>query len=339
MSFKRVPQKFPASINTVNIGAGENAITLGGENILPLYTFDAPIENRPKIGVVITDSGYDHNIPGIIEYYSAQSTSSDSVASDSGISVSDVGSGAGIDIDSLIEIAKRAASIPGADFLVIRLEGAHPDGENKSVEECAALVKAIADAVDVPIAVEGCKYIEKDSQLLVKVAEALEGKNALLLSAREENYKNISVSGSLAFTQKVGAESSVDINLAKQLNVLIGQLGVPSSDVVMNLGSAAVGYGFEYVASTMERVRAAALSQDDKMLQMPVIAPVAADAWSVKEAIVSEDDFPQWGPAEQRGISMEISTAAACLAAGANAVILMHPVSVAVISRLISELM
>jgi acetyl-CoA decarbonylase/synthase complex subunit delta len=106
----------------------------------------------------------------------------------------------------------------------------------------------------------------------------------------------------------------------------------------MNLGSAAAGYGFEYVATTMDRVKSAALAQNDNMLQMPIVTPVASEAWTVKESIVSEEDFPEWGPAEERGVSMEIATAAACLAAGSNAVILRHPASVAAVSRLIREL-
>jgi acetyl-CoA decarbonylase/synthase complex subunit delta len=106
----------------------------------------------------------------------------------------------------------------------------------------------------------------------------------------------------------------------------------------MHLGAAAAGYGFEYVASTIERVKGAALAQNDAMLQMPVITPVASDAWSVKEAVVSEDDFPNWGPVEQRGIDMEISTAVASLAAGSNAVILRHPASVAAVAKLIADL-
>ena len=143
----------------------------------------------------------------------------------------------------------------------------------------------------------------------------------------------------LAYGQKVGAESAVDINLAKQLNVLISQLGVAPANIVMNVGTAAVGYGFEYVVSTMDRVKAAALGQNDAQLQMPIITPVADEAWNVKEAMASEEDMPEWGPQEDRGIGMEVSTAASVLASGSNAVILKHPASVATISKMIKELM
>jgi len=160
----------------------------------------------------------------------------------------------------------------------------------------------------------------------------------LLLSAHEENYKTVTVAAVQAYGHKAGAESSVDINLAKQLNVLIAQLGVQTENIVMNPGSAAAGYGFEYVSSTMDRIKAAALAENDAMLQMPIITPVGEEAWSVKETIVSEEEFPDWGPAEQRGIDMEIASAAASLASGSNALILRHPVSVSVIKNLIAEL-
>ena len=181
--------------------------------------------------------------------------------------------------------------------------------------------------------------VEKDTELLPKVAEVLQGKNALVMSAREENYKAVGAAAGLAYNQKVGAESAVDINLAKQLNVVMTQLGVKAQDIVMNVGSAAVGYGFEYVVSTMDRIKGAALSQNDNMLQMPIITAVADEAWSVKEAMATEEDMPEWGPLEERGISMEVQTAAAVLASGSDAVILKHPQSVATISKMIKELM
>lgn len=312
MAFKRTPQTFNAKINQVTLGTGDKAITLGGENVFPFYTFDAEIANAPKVGIEITDAGYDKEVPGIAAYFDGAETMAD--------------------------IAKKAAAVPGVDFLAIRFEGANPDAEDKSIEDCVAIAKEVADAVDLPIAIEGCKNIEKDAKLFEKISEALQGKNILVLSAREENYKGIAAASGLAYSQKIGAESAVDINLAKQLNVLIGQMGVQSENVVMNLGSAAAGYGYEYVASTIDRVKAAALTQNDAQLQMPIVTPVADEAWSVKESIVSEADFPEWGPAEERAINMEVATAAACLAGGSNAVILKHPTSVGTISKLVAEL-
>jgi acetyl-CoA decarbonylase/synthase complex subunit delta len=236
-------------------------------------------------------------------------------------------------------MAKKAASFEGVEFLSFRMDGGDPNGANKSTEELIAMLKEIVDAVDLPLVVCGCKHAEKDAELLAKAAEVVEGKNAVILAAKEENYKNVGAAAGLAYKQVVGAESAVDINLAKQLNVLLTQLGVDSKSVVMNVGTAAAGYGFEYVVSTIDRVKAAALSQSDATLQMPIITPVASEVWGVKEAIASEADMPEWGDQEERGIDMEVETAAAVLASGSNAVILRHPESVKTISKMIKELM
>ncbi len=313
MAFVPKAQAFSAHINAVTLGTGEKSIVIGGENVLPFYAFDAPIENAPKIGVEISDLGLEnYQAPGFQEFYAGCST--------------------------MAEMARKAETMEGASFLCLYFEGADPNGHNKSVEECVAQAKEVADAVTMPLVIMGCKNIEKDTALFSAIAEALQGKNALFLSAREEDYKAVGASVAMAYNQKMGAESAVDINLAKQLNVLIGQLGVPAGSVVMNVGSAAAGYGFEYVASTLDRVKAAALAQNDNMLQMPIITPISTETWGVKESIMSEADMPEWGNAEERGIEMEITTAAACLAGGSDAVILAHPASVAAIAKMIDAL-
>ena len=254
MPFTAKSGKFNASIKTVTIGTGDKAITLGGENALPLQSFDAPFANAPKVGIEITDFGMEHEPECIQKYYEGCS--------------------------SIADIAKKAASFEGVDFLSFRLEGGDPNGANKSTEELIGLVKEVADAVDLPLVISGRKNAERDAELLGKAAEAVQGKNALILAAREENYKTVGAAAGLAYNQVVGAESSVDINLAKQLNVLLSQLGVKPESVVMNVGTAAAGYGYEYVASTMQRVKSAALSQNDAQLQMPIITPVESETWS-----------------------------------------------------------
>ena len=312
MPFTAKSGKFNASINTVEFGTGDKAVKIGGENVFPLYSFDAAIENAPKVGIEITDFGMEHEPECIKKYYEGCAT--------------------------LADMARKAASMEGVDFLSFRMEGGDPNGANKSTEELIGELKEIADAVDLPLVVCGCKNVEKDAELFSKAAEALNGKNAVILSAKEENYKTVGAAAGLAYKQIVGAESAVDINLAKQLNVLISQLGVDSKSVVMNVGSAAVGYGFEYVISTMDRVKAAALQQGDANLQMPIITPVASEAWGVKEAMASETDAPEWGSQEERGIDMEVETAMAVIAAGSHAVILKHPESIEIISGLMKEL-
>ncbi|MCH1983663.1 acetyl-CoA decarbonylase/synthase complex subunit delta [Ruminococcus sp. OA3] len=312
MPFNSKPQKFNASIKTVEIGCGDKAITLGGESVFPFYTFDGPIDNAPKVGVEITDMGLINATPELITYYGENA--------------------------SMADMAAKATAMEGADFIYLSLEGGDPNGENKSVEELVAVVNEVAGATDLPLVVAGCKNVEKDAELLPKVAEALQGKNVVIMPAKEENYKAIGAAAGLAYNQKLGAESAVDINLAKQLNVVTTQLGVKADSIIMNVGTATAGYGYEYVVSTMDRIKAAALSQDDAMLQMPILTPVASETWNVKESMATEEDMPEWGSREERGISMEIMTAAADLVSGSNAVVLQHPQSVATISKMIKEL-
>ncbi|MFR8874661.1 MAG: acetyl-CoA synthase subunit delta [Oscillospiraceae bacterium] len=230
MSFVPKKQAFNAKINAVTLGTGEKAVVLGGQNVLPFYTFDAPIENAPKIGVEISDLAKEWTAPALKEFYAG--------------------------CETMADYAKKAETMPGADFLVLHFESADPNGVNRSVEECVADAKAVADVVTMPIAIMGCKNVEKDGQLFSKIAEALQGKNIVVLSAREEDYKAVGASVALAYGQKVGAESADDINLAKQLNIMLKGLGVAPESIVMNVGTAAVGYGYEYVASTLDRVRA-----------------------------------------------------------------------------------
>mgnify|MGYP001094891615 FL=1 len=312
MSFVPKQQPYRGRINAVTLGTGDKAVVIGGQNVLPFYTFDAEMPNAPKIGIEISDLAGEWTAPALKEFYAGCTTMAD--------------------------YAKKAETMEGADFLCLHFESADPNGANRSVEDCVADARAVAEAVSMPIVVMGCKNIEKDGELFSKIAEALQGKNILVLSARSEDYKTVGASVALAYGQKVGAETADDINLAKQLNIMLKGLTVKPESIVMNVGTAAVGYGFEYVASTLDRIRLAALDQSDADLQMPIMSPVSPDAWSVKEATASEDDEPAWGNQEERGIAMEISTAAANLTGGADAIIMRHPAAVATIRKFISEL-
>ena len=314
MAFNPKKQAYNASINAVTLGTGEKSIVVGGENVFPFYTFDAPIANSPKIAIEINDKGM-----------ASLQTAGMKAAFEGCATVADM--------------AKKAEEIEGVSAVCLHFESADPNGENMPVEDCVAMAKAVADATALPIIIMGCKNIEKDSEIFSKVSEALQGKNILVLAAREENYKTVGASAGMAYNQKVGAESAVDINLAKQLNVLIGQLGVPAQSVLMNLGSSCAGYGYEYLSSTLDRVKAAALAQNDAQLQMPIVTPVSTETWNVKEAMLSEDEAPEWGSVEERGIEMEITTAAACLTSGSDLVIMKHPAAIATIAKFIDSLM
>jgi len=314
MAFTPKKQAYNASINALELGVGEKKIVVGGENVFPFFTFDAPIANAPKIAIEISDKGM-----------AALQTPGMKAAFEGCVTVADM--------------AKKAEEIEGVSAVCLYFESADPNGDNMSVEECVEIAKAAADATALPIIIMGCKNIEKDAEIFNKVSDALQGKNILVLAAREENYKTVGASAGMAYNQKVGAESAVDINLAKQLNVLLSQLGVPAQSVAMNLGSSCAGYGYEYLSSTLDRVKAAALAQNDAQLQMPIVTPVSTETWNVKEAMLSEEEAPEWGSVEERGIEMEITTAAASLTSGSDMVIMKHPAAIATIAKFIDSLM
>ena len=312
MAFTPKTAPFSGKINAVTLGTGDNAIVIGGQNVLPFYTFDAPIENAPKIGVEVSDLAASWDHASLKEFYAGCTTMAD--------------------------YAKKAESIEGADFICLNFVGADPNGANRSVAECVADAKAVAEVVTKPIVVMGCKNLEKDGELLGALAEALAGKNVLVMSAKNENYKTVGASVALANGQKLGAETADDINLAKQLNIMMKGLNVDPAAIVMDIGTAAVGYGYEYAASTFDRIRLAALAQGDTDLQMPILAAVCNDTWGVKESSATVEDEPAWGCRDERAISMEVATAAANLTGGADAVVLRHPASVATIKKFITEL-
>jgi len=312
MSFAPKTGAYRGAINAVTLGTGDKAIVIGGQNVLPFYTFDAAIENAPKIGIEVSDAADQWDVAGLTELYAGCTT--------------------------MAQRAAKAETVEGADFIALNFESADPNGANRPTADCVADAKAVAEVVTKPIVVMGCKHLEKDAELFGAIAEALSGKNVLFLSAKNENYKTVGASVALASGQKVGAETADDINLAKQLNIMLKGLNVQPESIVMNIGTAAVGYGYEYVASTLDRVRLAALAQSDADLQMPIIAPVSTDTWGVKESTASEEDEPAWGSREERGISMEVSTAAANLTGGADAVIMRHPAAIATIKHFITAL-
>ena len=313
MSFTPKTGAYSGKINAVTLGVGDNAIVIGGQNVLPFYTFDAPIENAPKIGIEVSDAMDGWDLKGLQELYAGCAT--------------------------MAERAKKAEAVEGVDFICLHFESADPNGANRATAECVADAVAVAEVVSKPIVVMGCKNMEKDGELLGAIADALRGKNILCMSAKQENCKTVGASVVLAGGQKVGAETADDINLAKQLNIMLKKdANVAAENIVMDIGTAAVGYGYEYAASTFDRIRLAALAQSDDDLQMPILATVAMDTYGVKESTASAEDEPAWGCREERAIGMEVSTAAADLTGGADAVVLRHPASVATIKKFITEL-
>ena len=179
MAFTPKTAPFSGKINAVPLGTGDKAIVVGGQNVMPFYTFEAPIEKAPKVGLEVSDLASQWEVPSLKEFYAGCTTMAD--------------------------YAKKAESVEGCDFICLNFVGADPNGADRSVADCVADAKAVAEAVSKPIVIMCCKNLEKDGELLSALAEALAGKNVLFMSAKNENYKTVGASVALANNQKVGA--------------------------------------------------------------------------------------------------------------------------------------
>lgn len=233
--------------------------------------------------------------------------------------------------------AKKCVEQHGAEVIYLKLAGADPDLENHSPEECVKIVKDVLAAVGVPLIISGCGNEEKDNQVMPLVAEATSGENLLLGVAEQENYKSI-VAAAMVHKHNVIALTPCDINICKQLNILITEMGLPLEKIVVDPGAGGLGYGIEYTYSILERGRLGAL-QGDRMLSTPIIATVGYEAWRAKEANAPQSDFPAWGDQTERGILWEAMTATALLQGGVHILVMRHPEAIRLVRKNIDELM
>jgi acetyl-CoA decarbonylase/synthase complex subunit delta len=194
----------------------------------------------------------------------------------------------------------------------------------------------VAGAVDVPVIVWGSGNVEKDADVLRKVAEACDGMNLVIGPVAEGNYKQVGA-GVIGYKHTAIASSPIDINLAKQLNILMGNLGVPDEQIVVDPTTGGLGYGIEYTYSVMERDRMAALTQQDERLQFPILCNMAKEVWKTKEAKTKMEDAPTLGDTKRRGILLEAVTAVMLLLAGADVLIMRHPEAIKLVREMISD--
>ena len=319
MEIVDVKERWTNAINTITIGATKeqggtrgSTVTVGGETTLPFLTFEGEIPNRPVVAGVVCDVVPDR-WPDILK-----------------AAIGDV-------INSPAEWAQKCVQEFKVDLISLKLTGADPAGANRSPAECAETVKAILQAVDVPLIIWGCDDENKDNEVLPECSQAAKGENCLIGSATESNYRTLGAIGT-ADKHKLIAEAPVDINIGKQVNILLQDAGFGLEDVVMCQVTAALGYGFDYVYTIFERVRIAGL-KGDKLMALPQIANVGWEVWKVKEALADEDILPGWGKLEKRGPLWETASAAGYLQAGADIISLAHPQSIKTTRETIDELM
>jgi len=311
LAFQIPKQPYSGKIGNTTVGKGNGAATLGGEESYPFYLFEGNMPNTPKIAMEIWD--YDPS-----KEWAAAAVEP----------FKDV-------ISSPQAWAKKCVKDFGAELIVVQLKSTDPNGLDRGPEEALEVAKKVVGAVDVPVIFWGTANNQKDEEVLKKISESFEGKNLGLGPVEEGNHKGVGASA-LGYGHTIIASSPIDVNLAKQLNILLGNLGVPSDKIIVDPTTGGLGYGLEYSYSVMERIRMAALTQEDDKLQIPMISNVGNEVWKSKEAGQSIDDAPTLGDPERRGILMETVAAVCYLLAGSDVVILRHPESVRLVRSFVN---
>lgn len=305
-------ETYSGKVYSVTIGNGPGALTFGGENVLPFHTFEGSSPNSPVIACEIQDVPPDDWPEEVKKPY--KDVSHDPV--------------------SWVRFCQETLK---AKAIALRLTGTHPDRENRSPEDAAKTVRDVISATDLPLIILGSNHAEKDASVLISAAEAAKDRNCIIGKAQEANYKTIAAAA-MANNHKLIAMSELDINLSKQLNILISQMGFDKERIITDPMCSALGYGLEYTYSVMERIRLAALTQNDSTMQQPMLGDIGMYVWKVKETQAAEADVPQWGSLEERGIAWEATTAMALLMAGTELLIMRHPNAIDAVKKVIEEL-
>ena len=312
MAFEVPKINYSGKIKEITVGKAEKAITFGGEESYPFHLFEGAMPHPARIAFEVYDVKPDEWANALLEVYK-------DVFSDP------------------VSWAKKCIQDYGAEMICLRLISTDPNGLNRGAQEVVPVVKKVSDSIDVPLIVWGCESDDKDAEVLPQVAEACQGKKLIIGPATDKNYKKIGAAA-IGYDHTVVASTPIDINLAKQLNILLGDLGVPDEKILVdpNIGGCCLGYGIEYTYSVMERLRQAALTQQDDKLQFPMIANFATDVWKKKEVRV---DDAKLGDQGKRGIILEAMTGVTLLMAGADILVMQHPEGVKLLKNVISNLL
>jgi acetyl-CoA decarbonylase/synthase complex subunit delta len=311
-------EKWAGAVRSITIGATPDqggtrtrAVTVGGHTTLPFLDFEGEVPNRPIVVVEIKNRRPDDWSPLLLEAW--------------GEAANDPASWA------------KAAEEAGADMILLSLSLTDAEGQIITPEKAVAVAKAVQAATGLPMAVFGPGQAEVDNTVMVAVAEALKGERALLGVCEDKNYRTV-VATALANDHLVDSRTPMDVNLAKQMIILIHDMGMPLERIIMDPTTGALGYGIEYGYSVMERLRIAAL-QGDVMTQSPMLVTPGEEAWKAKEAKVGQGVPEEWGDWEERAINWETLTAIALIESGADVLVLRHPESVKRVKAAIADLM
>lgn len=317
MTIEIPKEKWTGSVREITIGAtaddgGTRAktLTVGGESTLPFLHHEGSMPHKPALAIEIRDRKPEDWSPLLIEVW--------------GTAIENPGDWA------------KAAEDAGADLIYLVLSLTTSDGEPNTAENAVRVVKEVLEATSLPLAVIGPGQADLDNELIVPVAEATKGERILLGLCEEKNYRTC-VAAALANDHLVQSKTPMDVNLSKQLIILIHDVGLPLERIMMDPTTGALGYGIEYGYSVMERLRLAAL-QGDSMTQQPMIVTPGEEAWKVKEAKVGEGVPESWGEWERRALEWEAVTASTLVYSGANILVLRHPKTLQRLQAMIDEL-
>jgi acetyl-CoA decarbonylase/synthase, CODH/ACS complex subunit delta len=302
---------YNGKVKEIKLGA-VNPLTVGGETCYPFYLFEGQMPNRPRIAMEVWDTPPEDWPAAALEPFTGVT-------------------------DNPVAWARKCIDDYGAEMICLQMVSTDPNGMDRNAQEAAAVAKKVADAVNVPLIVWGTANMEKDTEVLRVVAELCQGKNLILGPLEEKDHKKIGASA-IGYHHTVVASSPIDINLAKQLNILLGNLGVQDDLLVMDPTVSSIGYGIEYCYSVMERIRAAGLTQADDKLQSPIICNISKETWKAKEVKIQEKDDPRMGDAGKRGILLEAMSAMCLLLAGGDILVMRHPEAIKLVKGMIDEL-
>ncbi len=309
MGFEFTKEKYSGAIKEITLGQGDKAVTVGGAACYPFYNFEGEMPHKPRIAMEVWDMEPE-------EWPEAAISPFKDVIADPAA------------------WAKKCVDDYGADMIVLQLKSTDPNGNDAGADEAAATVKKVLDAIDVPLAVWGTANTEKDEEVLKKIAEECQGKNLILGPVEDKNHKGIGAAA-MGFGHTIISSSPIDVNLAKQCNILLENLGVSMDKLIIDPTTGGLGYGLEYSYSVMERIRMAALAQGDDKLQLPLINNLGNEVWKCKEAKLPVDEAPTLGDPEKRGILMEAVGAVAYLMGGSDVLIMRHPESIRLVKSYI----
>lgn len=312
-------EKWSGAIRPIIVGATaaeggtrSQVVTLGGQTTLPFLRFEGALPHRPQVAVEV----WNHN-PG--EEWPTPLTAA------WGAALEDPAAWA------------KAAETAGADLIALRFATTDAAGQPMTGGAARAVLRAVLGATGLPLIVLGPGQAELDNEILMACAEEGAGERLALGACEDKNYRTI-VAAALANGHLVTAKTPMDVNLSKQLNILIHDMGMPMERIITDPTTGALGYGIEYGYSVMERLRLAAL-QGDGMTQQPMIVTPGEEAWRAKEARAGEGVPATWGDWETRAVNWETMTSAALVESGADIVVMRHPEAVRRVKRMIAELM